>query len=117
MQDMYQANPLANCGGKRIEYIDCGVKPSPQSLITPPRLLKLVDLLLKYGQNGRRRVAPLELARERMSKKILLRIYFVCLECFFEYDIEIGRGRCRCGILGHRARRGQLTLDRIRKRW
>ena len=90
---MYQANPLAKYLRKRIEYVDRRVKPSPQPLVTVPRLLKLVDLALKYGQNGCGRVACLELAGERMSDKILFGLYFICLDGFFKYDLEIGTAR------------------------
>src|SRR6266702_4496581 len=108
--DMYQVNPFAKCRRKRIQYVDSWVKPSPQSLITAPGLLEPVDLVLKYGQNSRGRVACLELAGERMSDKILLSLCLICIEGFFKDDCEIGRGCCRCGILRHRARSGRLTL-------
>jgi hypothetical protein len=104
---MYQANSLAKCRRKRIENVDCWVKPSPQPLITAPSLLELVDLVMKYGQNSCGSVACLELAGERMLGKVLFGLYFICLEGLFKNDIEIGRGCCRCGIL--RSRGGRLT--------
>ncbi len=75
-----------------------------QSLVAGPRLFELVDLDLKYGQNGRGRVAWLELGGERMSGEILFSLFFICLEGFFKDDIETGRGCFRCGSLGGRAR-------------
>ncbi len=106
---MYQANPFAKCRRKCIEYVDRWVEPSPQSLVSAARLLELVDLDLKYGQDGTGRVACLELAGERMSDNILLGLSVICLEGFFKNDFEIGRGCCRCGIHRHRARSGKLT--------
>ena len=76
LTDMYQANPLAKCRRKCIEYVDRWVKPSPQPLVTAPGLLELVDLVLKYGQNGLGRVASLELGGERMSGEILFGLFF-----------------------------------------
>ena len=80
---MYQANPLAKCRRKRIEYVNGWVKPSPQPLITAPRSLELLDMILKNGQNCCRRVACLELAGERVSDKVLFDLYFVRLEGLF----------------------------------
>ena len=77
---MYQTNLFSKCRRKRIEYVDCWVKPPSQSLVTAPRLFELVDLVLNYSHNVRRRVACLKLARERMSEKILLGLLFICFE-------------------------------------
>ena len=92
------ANPQANCLRKCIQHIDRRVKPSPQSLISDPRLLELVDLVLKYGQNVRGGVACSELAGERMGDEIFFGFFFICVEGFVKNGIEIGRGYCRCGI-------------------
>src|SRR6266702_266593 len=116
--DMYQVNPYAKCRRKRIQYVDSWVKPSPQSLITAPGLLEPVDLVLKYGQNSRGRVACLELAGERMDGKILFGRFLVCLESIFKNDLKIGRRRCRRGCLRHRARSGGLThVEVVLVRW
>ena len=76
---MYQANPLAKCRRKRIENVDGWVKPSSQPLVTAPRLLELLDLILKYGQNCCGGATCLELAGEGMGGKILFGLYFICL--------------------------------------
>ena len=57
-----------------------------------------MDLVLKYGQNVRGRVACSELAGERMGDEIFFGLYFIFLEGFVKNDIEIGRGYCRSGI-------------------
>jgi hypothetical protein len=88
----YESNPLAKYPRKRIENVDRWVKPSPQSLISAPRFLELADLVLKYGQNVRGRVACSELASERMGGEILFGLCFICVEGFVKNDIEIGRG-------------------------
>jgi hypothetical protein len=103
--DTYYANPYSKCLCKRIEYIDRWAKPSPQSLVTATRFLEMADLVLKDCQNGRGRVTKVELFGERMSRKILLGLYFVGLEGFVEDDIEIGRGCRCCGSLGARSGR------------
>lgn len=92
---MNHADPLSERRRKCIEYVDCWVKPSSQSLVTASRLFEMVDLVLKYSQNVRGRVACLEPGNERMCDNILLCLYFVGLEGFLKSDIETGRG-CRC---------------------
>ena len=117
---MYQGTPLSKYLSKRIQYVNRRVKPSPQPLVTAPRLLKLVDLVLKYGQNGCGRVTRLELAGERMSGKILFGLYFICLESFFKNDIEIGRGRilrARGGRLIHVGEMVMMLVKGAKKRW
>ena len=61
-----------------------------QSLVGAPRQTELVDLVLKYIQNGRRRVTSLKLGGERMSGKILFGLFIVSFEGFFEDTSEIG---------------------------
>jgi hypothetical protein len=71
-----------------MQNVDRWTKPSLYSLIAAPGLVELVDLFLEYGQNGRRRVACLELGGERMCEESLSRLFFVCLESFFEDDLK-----------------------------
>ena len=106
--DIYQANPLAKCRGKRIQYVDRWVKPFLQLLIAALRFPELVDLVLEYSYNGCGRVAFLQLGGERMSDKILFGLFCIFLEGFFENGVEIGRGFCRCRGLRYRARSGRL---------
>ena len=79
---MNHADPLSERRRKCIEYVDCWVKPSSQSLVTASRLFEMVDLVLKYSQNVHGRVACLEPGNERMGDNILLCLYFVGLEGF-----------------------------------
>src|SRR6266404_5136410 len=81
----YKAN-CTECRRKCAQYVDGWVKPSPQSLLTAPSLLELVDLVLKYCENGGGRFACLELYSERMRDKILLCLYFIRLEGLVEND-------------------------------
>ncbi len=107
--DIHQTNPFGKCLRKCIQYVDRWVKPFVQSLVAAPGLFELVNLDLKYSQNGRGRVAWMELGGERMSGEILFSLFFICLEGFFKDDIETGRGCFRCGSLGGRARSRRLT--------
>jgi hypothetical protein len=88
----YQSNPLAKYPRKRIENVDVGFEPSPQSLISAPRLLELADLVLKYGQNVCGRVACSELASERMRGKILFGLCFICFEGFSKTTLKLEEG-------------------------
>src|SRR6266404_2153432 len=93
--DTCQANPCTECRRKCEQYVDRWVKPSPQSLLAASSLLELVDLVLKYGENGGGRFACLELYSERMRDKILLCLYFIRLEGLFKNPIKAGRRCCR----------------------
>ena len=75
--DIHQANPFAKCLRKRVQHVDRRAEPSVQSFVASPGLVELVDLTLKYGQNGRRRVARLELGGERMSDEILFSLFCI----------------------------------------
>jgi hypothetical protein len=48
------------------------------------RLIELLDLLLKHGENAARRTAGLEPVSEWVLKKILLCALFVCFQCIIE---------------------------------
>jgi hypothetical protein len=53
------------------------IKELFQPLIAALRSIEILDLLLKYGENGSGGVAGLELRREWMGKKIFLCVFFV----------------------------------------
>jgi hypothetical protein len=92
-----------------MQNVDRRTKPSLHSLVAAPGLVELVDLFLKYGQNGRGRVAFLEPGGERIGSEIPSSLLFICLESFFEDGVEIGSRHCRYGRLGGWARCGRLT--------
>jgi len=48
------------------------------------RLIELLDLLLKHGENAGRRIAGLKPASEWVLKKIMLCALFVCFQCIIE---------------------------------
>ena len=75
--DSYQANTRSNSLREGVEDIDCWVQPPCQPVISGLRLIEVVDLLLKYSENGGRRIAGLELSCERMREKVLLCLLFV----------------------------------------
>jgi hypothetical protein len=88
----HQTNPSPKRLRKCMQNADRRLKPSLQSLVAAPGFVELVDLVLKYSKNVRRRVACLELGSERMSGEITSSLFSVFLESFFEDDIEIRRG-------------------------
>src|ERR1700761_3768919 len=94
-----------------MQYVDRWVKPPLQPFVTAPRLVELVYLALKYGENGCGRVTLLELGCERMSGEILFGLFFILFEGLFEDYFEIVRGCCRCKRLGGGARSWRLTHD------
>jgi hypothetical protein len=58
-------------------------------------------LLLKYGENGARRLAGLELSCEWVGKKIILRMLLVGFQSIIENELEVlGRGACGVSV-GH----------------
>ena len=60
------------------------VQPLRQPFIAALRLVELLDLLLKHGENATRRIAGLEPVSESVPKEILLRALFVCFQCIIE---------------------------------
>lgn len=49
-----------------------------------------MDLLLKDGKNGSRRVASLELGGEWVRTEILPRAFFVCIQGIIDNELKIG---------------------------
>jgi len=88
--EAHQANALPKCRRKGIEYINRGVEPLGQLAIAAPRLIELLALLLKDGDDGAGRVACLELRGEWMHEKVLLCSPFVCFQGIIEYNLKIG---------------------------
>jgi hypothetical protein len=48
------------------------------------RLIELLDLLLKHGENTASRIAGFEAVGERMREKIVLCAFFVRFQCIIE---------------------------------
>ena len=59
------------------------------------RLIELLDLLLKHGEDASRRIAGLEPASEWVLKKIPLCALFVRFQCIIENWLEVGGCRSR----------------------
>jgi hypothetical protein len=63
-----------------MENIHCWVEPPCQVFVVVSRLIEVLDLLVKQGKNGARRVAGLELGGEWVRKEVLLCLLFVCFQ-------------------------------------
>ena len=108
---VHQTDPFAECLRKRVQNVDCWTKPALQSLVSAPGLGELVDLVLKYDQNGFGRVAFLKLDGERMRDERLASLHLIFLKRFLEDDVEIGRRRFRHERFRGRARSGRFIHD------
>ena len=77
--EIYQADTLPKRCRKGVEDVDGRIQPLGQPLIETPRLFKLLDLVLKDGQDCGRRVAAVQLGDKWMGEKVLFRLFLVCL--------------------------------------
>ena len=55
------------------------------------RLVELLHLFLKYGENAASRIAGFELVSERVREKIVLRAFFILFQSIIENKLEVGR--------------------------
>jgi hypothetical protein len=60
------------------------------------RLIELLGLLLKHGENAARRIAGSEPVCEWVRKEIILCALFICFQCIIENWLEVGR--CGRGV-------------------
>ena len=60
------------------------IQPFHQPLIAALRLIELLDLLLKHGENAARRIASLEPISEWVLKKVLLCAFLVRFQGIIE---------------------------------
>ena len=72
-----------------MEYIDGRIEPFCQPIIAGSRSIEPLHLLLKYDENGARRLASLELGREWMSNKIVFCLLFVGFQGATENELEV----------------------------
>jgi hypothetical protein len=86
----FQANTLSERLREGIEDIHSRVQPFCPPFIATPGLVELLDLFLKDGENGTRRVAGLELCGKWMSNKVLFCTLFVCVQGIVEDELEVG---------------------------
>ena len=70
-------------------------QPPRPPFTSAPRLIELLNLLLKHVENAVRRATFLELGGEWVRNKVLLCTFFVCFQGIIEYNLEV-RG---CGSL------------------
>jgi hypothetical protein len=62
------------------------------------RLVELLDLFLKYGENAASRIAGFELVSERVREKIVLRAFFVLFQGIIENKLEVGRSGSKVSV-------------------
>ena len=54
------------------------------------RIIELLHLPLKHGENAASRIAGFELVSERVDERILLGTFFVRLQSIIENELEVG---------------------------
>lgn len=79
----YQADTLSKRRRKGIEDVDGQVQP-PRL-----RLFKLLDLVLKDGQNGRRRVAAVQSGGKLAREKVFFGLFLICSEEAWKMDWKL----------------------------
>jgi hypothetical protein len=65
----------------------CRVEPL---FITALRLIELLDLFLKHGENAASRITGFEAASERVGEKIVLCAFFVRFQGIIEDQLKFG---------------------------
>ena len=83
------ANTLTEGGGESVEDVNGRRKPLGESLIAALRLIQLVGLPLKYGEDCIRRAAAFDLLREWVGGKFFSGLPLVLLQSFIEDQLEI----------------------------
>ena len=85
------ANTLTEGGGESVEDVNGRRKPLGESLIAALRLIQLVGLPLKYGEDCIRRAAAFDLLRERVGSQFLSSLLLVLLQSLIEDRLKIWR--------------------------
>ena len=75
--ETYQTDATGNGGRKCAEDVHGWAQPLGQSLIANVRFVKLSNLILKDGEDGRSRVAVVQLGGKWMSEKVILGLLLV----------------------------------------
>jgi hypothetical protein len=86
----YQANTFSERLREGIEDIHSWVQPICPPFIATPRLIELLDLFLKDGENSTRRVAGLELCGKWMGNEVFFCTLFVFFQGIVEDELEVG---------------------------
>ena len=79
--ETYRADTFSKCPREGKKNVYSWVQPLG---IAALRLIELLDLLLKHGENGGRRIAGLEPVSEWVLKKIVPGALFVQFQCIIE---------------------------------
>ena len=85
----HRANALTESGRESVEDVHSWRKPLGESLIAALRLIQLVGLPLKYGEDSIRRAAAFDLLREWVGGKFFSGLPLVLLQSFIEDQLEI----------------------------
>ena len=96
MVETYQTDATGDSGRKCIEDVHGRAQPLGQPLVAAVRVVKLLNLIVKYGEDGVNRVAILQLGGERMGAKVLLGLFLVGRDRSLEDSFE-ARGSCGRG--------------------
>jgi len=89
--EAYQTDTLPKSRGEGKENIDGGIKPLCPLVIGVSRLIELVDLFLKDGENCAGGIAGLELCGEWVCKKVVFCTLFICFQGVIEDLLEVRR--------------------------
>jgi len=77
------------------------------------RLIELLDLFLKHGENAASRIAGFEPAGERVREKIVLRTFSVPFQRIIENLSEVGRFGSRVSVRHKGRSRNRVEGSRI----
>jgi hypothetical protein len=66
--------------------------------IAMSRLIEVLDLLLKHGENTTRRIAVFKPVCERVREKIFVCAFFVRLQCIVKNWLKVGRCGSRVSV-------------------
>jgi hypothetical protein len=99
--DIHKPNALANCGGKRIQYVHCRVDPFRESIVSVLGLIESRDSVSQDGKDSFGGVAGLKAGKERVLGQVFLGFTFVGFQSGVENGYKVRmRGGCGGGS-GH----------------
>ena len=84
----YETDAVGDDGRKRAQDTHRWGQPLCHSLIATMRVVKLLNLVLKHGNNGTSSVARLQLGGKRVSEKVFLGLLLVGFQGSIENGLE-----------------------------
>ena len=85
----HQANALAKGGRERVEDIHGWIEPLSESLIAALGLVQFIGFHFKYGEDGLRRGAGIDLGSEWVGSQVFSGLPLILFQCLFEYCLEV----------------------------